>query len=99
MGEFLSKQALKRVAEIFTSGTMQQKHEQISLFIASGYSLLYSGDVVWKLSIPAADKIHKGSAESMDHALAEIKNLLEQVMQTIHPTTKISLVVETNDNG
>ena len=95
----MSKQALKRIAEIFSSGTMQQKHEQISLFISSGYSMLYSGDVAWKLTIPAADKIHKGTAESMDHALSEIKNLLEQVMQSIHPTTKISLVVETNDNG
>jgi hypothetical protein len=34
----------------------------------------------------------------MDHALTEIKNLLEGVMATLHPTTKISLAVITNDN-
>jgi hypothetical protein len=98
MGEFLSKQALKRVAEIFSNGTVQEKHQQISLFIADGHSLLYSGDVRWKLTIPSLDQVHRGMAESFDHALPEIKSLLEGVMQTLHPATKVSLVVETNDN-
>ena len=98
MGEFLSKQAVKRIAEIFSTGTVQEKHQQIALFFADGHSLLYSGDVRWKLTIPAVDQVHRGMAESIDHALPQIQTLLEGVMQTLHPATKISLAVETNDN-
>ena len=94
----MSKQALKRVEEIFTTGTVEQKHGQITRFISEGLSLLYSGDIAWKLTIPSLDQVHKGSAESMDHALTEIKRLLESVMQTVNPATKISLAVITNDN-
>ena len=94
----MNKQTLKRVGEIFSAGTMEQKYQQISMFIEDGHSMLYSGVVSWKLAIPSADMIHKGSAESMDHALSEIKRLLEQAMQTVQPSAKISLAVETNDN-
>jgi hypothetical protein len=94
----LSKQALKRITEIFSSGTVQQKRAQIDAFFAEGHSLLYSGDIRWKLTIPSADQVHRGMAESFDHALPQIRQLLELALQTLHPTTKISLVVETNDN-
>ena len=89
---------MKRVSEIFSTGTVQEKHQQISLFFADGHSLLYSGDIRWKLTIPALDQVHRGVAESIDHALPEIQSLLEGAMQSLNPTTKVHLVVETNDN-
>jgi hypothetical protein len=90
----LSKSTQKLVTQIFTSGTLGQKHEQITLFMTGGHSMLYSGDVAWKMTIPSADQTHKGSADSMDSALVQIKNLLEQQLKTANPATKVSLAID-----
>lgn len=88
---FLTKPAFKKIAQIFTSGTLQQKHQQISLFMEDGHSLLYSGDVSWEVTFPSANKIMAGDAESIDHALFQIMDLLEDAMKTHNPLTEILL--------
>ena len=89
--KYLSKPAFKKIGQIFTSGTLQQKHQQISLFMEDGHSLLYSGDVSWEVTFPTANKIMTGDAESIDHALFQIMDLLEDAMKTLNPLTEILL--------
>ncbi len=95
----MSKATQKIVDQIFTTGTMQQKHEQIMLFMNDGHSMLYSGDVAWKMTVPSVKEIHKGSADSMDAALTQIKNLLEQSLKTANPETKVQLAIDDGSDG
>lgn len=85
--------ALERMTEVFTPGTLQQKHAQLSLVLASGDSMLFDGDVAWKVVIPASDQILKGNAESLDEACAMMKATLAEIMKTLNPATKVTLAV------
>ena len=82
------------MARILAPGTLQQKHEQISLFTAGGHSALFDGDVAWKLSLAASDQVLKGDAESMDDALLQIKGVLEQIMKNQGPAAKVALSIK-----
>lgn len=90
----MSKAAQKIVDQIFSSGTAQEKHAQIMSFLSAGHSLLYSGDVIWRLMVPSEDKTHKGAADCMDTALYQIKLLLEDMMQNFSPATRVALAME-----
>lgn len=81
----------KKVAEILRPGSLQEKHAEIALFLRSGASLLYSGNVTWKVSLPGADR--NGEAESIDHALAHIRALLEEALRDTSPAAKVSLAI------
>jgi hypothetical protein len=84
----------KKIEQILTPGSLRAKHEQISLFMAGGYSMLYSGDVDWKLSLPEEDKILKGNAESLDEAFSQIKGIIEEILKNTNPATKVALVIK-----
>jgi predicted nuclease of restriction endonuclease-like RecB superfamily len=87
----------KKIAQIFIPGPLQQKHDEISLFLAGGYSMLYRGDVAWKLSIPEADQLLKGDAENMDEAFSQIKGVMEEIMKKMNPATKVAVSVKEKD--
>jgi hypothetical protein len=82
------------MAQILAPGTLQQKHEQISLFAAGGHGALFDGDVSWKLSLPASDQVLKGDAESMDDALQQIKNVIAQMMKNQGPAAPVALSLQ-----
>ena len=89
------QRTLKRVRDLLKPGMLMQKYEEITLFLGQGHSMLYSGDVTWKVSLPG--KIVKGDAESIDHALADISRLFVKLLQENKPDTKVSMVVTSKE--
>jgi hypothetical protein len=89
------QRTLKRVRDLLKPGMLMQKYEEITLFLGQGHSMLYSGDVTWKVSLPG--KVLQGDAESIDHALTDISRLFVKLLQENTPDTKISMDVRTKE--
>jgi hypothetical protein len=89
------QRTLKRVRDLLKPGMLMQKYEEITLFLGQGHSMLYSGDVTWKVSLPG--KVMQGDAESIDHALTDISRLFVKLLQENKPDTKISMDVRTKE--
>jgi hypothetical protein len=85
------QRTLKRVRDLLKPGMLMQKYEEITLFLGQGHSMLYSGDVTWKVSLPGKEL--KGDAESIDHALTDISRLFVKLLQENTPDTKVSMDV------
>lgn len=85
------QRTLKRVRELLKPGMLMQKYEEITLFLGQGHSMLYSGDVTWKVSLPGKEL--KGDAESVDHALTDISRLFVKLLQENTPDTRVSMDV------
>jgi hypothetical protein len=81
----------QKFAGILRPGGLQQKYEEIAGFLSSGSSLLYSGSVAWKITLP--DAVRDGEAESVDHALAHIRALLEEALRDTPPAAKIAVAI------
>jgi hypothetical protein len=94
-GRLPPQRTLKRVRELLKPGTLIQKYEDITLFLGSGHSMLYSGDVSWKVSLPGNEV--KGNAESVDHALTDISRLFVKLLQENKPDTKVRLDVRSKE--
>ena len=90
----MSKPAQKIIDQIFSAGTLQEKHTLIMTFLSAGHSLLYSGDVAWRLVIPAENKTHRGAADCMDTALYQIRLVIEDIIGTVGPAAKVALAME-----
>lgn len=87
---------MHEVEGILSAGTLRQKHREIGLFLESGNSMLFDGEIDWRLFIPQEEKILSGSAESIDHAFGQVHVLLEGMMEDMDPQTPVSLSVKTH---
>jgi hypothetical protein len=85
---------LKQVEQILTPGTLEQKLEQISLFLAGGNSTQFTGDVNWKVTLPDDDRAMKGDAESIDEAMTMIKGVIEELIERTGPAAKVAVSVK-----
>ena len=90
----MTKNTMKKVAEILRPGTLRQKQEQIDHFLTSGLSMLYSGDVAWKMVLKDEDKTLKGDAESLDAAFAQIRNVMDEILKHTSPASTVALAVK-----
>jgi hypothetical protein len=90
----MSNPVLKQVEQILTPGTLEQKREQISLFLANGNSTQFAGDVFWKVTMPDDDRVMKGDAESIDEAMSIIKGVIEELIQKTGPAAKVAVSVK-----
>ncbi len=90
----MTKNTMKKVAEILRPGTLRQKQEQIDHFLTSGLSLLYSGDVAWKMVLKDEDKTLKGDAASIDEAFSQIRSVMEEILKHTSPDSAVRLAVK-----
>ena len=90
----MKNNTMKKVAEILRPGTLRQKQEQIDHFLTSGLSMLYSGDVAWKMVLKDEDKTVKGDASSIDEAFGQIRGVMEEILKHTSPDSAISLAVK-----
>lgn len=90
----MSNPVLKQVEQILTPGTLEQKHEQISLFLTSGNSVQFTGDLFWKVTLPDDDRAMKGDAESLDEAMTMIKGVIEELIERTGPAAKVAVSVK-----
>lgn len=85
-------EASKKIKAILGSGTLGQKHSDITLFLGAGYSMLYSGDVSWQVKLPK--QTLQGQAESIDAALGQLRTLFEDMLRGASPDTKVFLALK-----
>lgn len=83
---------LKKLKAILGAGTLAGKHSEIDLFLNSGCSLMYSGDVSWQVKLPK--ETLQGKSESIDAALSHLRQLFADILRTTAPGTKISVALK-----
>ncbi|MDE1151845.1 MAG: hypothetical protein PW788_04835 [Micavibrio sp.] len=85
---------MKKVEEILRPGTLAEKQEQIDLFISGGHSMLYSGDVAWKMTLKKEDKVVKGDAPSLDEAFSQMRSVMAEILKHTSPDSPVALAVK-----
>jgi len=88
----LGNDTLKKLKAILGAGTLAGKHREIDLFLNSGCSLMYSGDVSWQVKLPK--ETLQGTSESVDAALGHLRQLFADILRTAAPETKISVAMK-----
>lgn len=88
----MGNDALKKLKAITGTGTLGGKHGEIDLFLNSGCSLMYSGDVSWQVKLPK--ETLRGTSESVDAALGHLRSLFADILLTAAPGTRISVALK-----